>query len=120
MAVLTDRIVQTMLHVGLSLFHRYRAVHKVAGLLCDILLRGAAVVPPGDDELDRVRPPGIGILTFAVGTHFCLGAALARLQGRVALEEVLKRFPESSVDANGAVLQATSITRGYETLPVFG
>jgi AcrR family transcriptional regulator len=53
LVMLTDRIVQTMLHVGLGLFHRYRAVHKVAGLLCDILLRGAAVVPPGDDELDR-------------------------------------------------------------------
>jgi len=51
--MLTDRIVQTMLHVGLGLFHRYSAVHKVAGLLCEILLRGVAVVPPEDDELDR-------------------------------------------------------------------
>ena len=37
-------------------------------------------------------------LTFGFGTHFCLGAALARLEGRVALEEVLKRFPEWDVD----------------------
>ena len=53
LVMLTDRIVQTMLHVGLGLFHRYSAVHKVAILLCEILLRGVAAVPPQDDELDR-------------------------------------------------------------------
>ena len=53
LVMLTDRIVQTMLHVGLGLFQRYGAVHKVAGLLCEILLRGVAAVPPEDDELDR-------------------------------------------------------------------
>ena len=37
-------------------------------------------------------------LTFGYGIHFCLGAALARLEGRVALDEVLKRFPEWEVD----------------------
>ena len=53
LVMLTDRIVQTMLHVGLGLFQRYSAVHKVAGLLCEILLRGVAAVPPEDEELDR-------------------------------------------------------------------
>ncbi len=53
LVMLTDRIVQTMLHVGLGLFHRYSAVHKVAGLLCEILLHGVAVLPPQDGELDR-------------------------------------------------------------------
>ena len=37
-------------------------------------------------------------LTFGYGLHFCLGAALARLEGRVALDEVLKRFPDWEVD----------------------
>ena len=50
--------------------------------------------------------------------HFCLGAALARLEGRVALEELLKRFPEWDVDWDGAKLASTSTVRGWETLPV--
>jgi cytochrome P450 len=58
-------------------------------------------------------------LTFSHGIHFCLGAALARLEGRVALDEVLKRFPEWEVDRAGARLATTSTVRGWETLPVF-
>jgi cytochrome P450 len=58
-------------------------------------------------------------LAFGYGIHFCLGAALARLEGRVALEEVLKRFPEWEVDRDNAKLASTSTVRGFETLPVF-
>jgi cytochrome P450 len=57
-------------------------------------------------------------LTFGYGIHFCLGAALARLEGRVALDEVLNRFPEWDVDLHGAKLAPTSTVRGFETLPV--
>jgi cytochrome P450 len=57
-------------------------------------------------------------LTFGFGTHFCLGAALARLEGRVAIEEVVKRFPEWDVDLDNAKLSPTSTVRGWETLPV--
>jgi AcrR family transcriptional regulator len=53
LTMLADRICQTMRHAGLGLFHRYTAVHRVSGLLCDIMLRGVAAVPPGDAELDR-------------------------------------------------------------------
>ncbi len=56
-------------------------------------------------------------LTFSVGTHFCLGSALARLEGRVAVEEILKRFPEWDVDLPSAKLSPTSTVRGWETLP---
>ena len=57
-------------------------------------------------------------LTFGYGIHFCLGAALARLEGRIALDEVLRRFPEWEVDRDNAKLAPTSTVRGWETLPV--
>jgi cytochrome P450 len=56
-------------------------------------------------------------LTFSVGTHFCLGSALARLEGRVALEEILQRFPEWEVDMTNAALSPTSTVRGWESMP---
>ncbi len=58
-------------------------------------------------------------LSFGYGVHFCLGAALARLEGRVALDEVLQRFPEWEVDWDNAVQARTSTVRGWERLPVF-
>jgi cytochrome P450 len=57
-------------------------------------------------------------LTFGYGVHFCLGAALARLEGRVALDEVLQRFPTWDVDWDNAVQARTSTVRGWEKLPV--
>jgi len=57
-------------------------------------------------------------LTFGYGIHFCLGSHLARLEGRVALEEVLKRFPRWEVDWDHAKRAHTSTVRGWERLPV--
>jgi cytochrome P450 len=57
-------------------------------------------------------------LTFGYGLHFCLGAALARLEGRVALDEVLSRFPTWEVDWDHAERAHTSTVRGWERLPV--
>jgi cytochrome P450 len=57
-------------------------------------------------------------LTFGYGVHFCLGASLARLEGRIALDEVLKRFPTWDVDYANAVQARTSTVRGREKLPV--
>jgi cytochrome P450 len=72
---------------------------------------------PDGDRFDIHRD--VGHLAFGFGIHFCLGAALARLEGRVALEEILKRFPEWEVDRANARLASTSTVRGWETLPVF-
>jgi cytochrome P450 len=71
-----------------------------------------------DGERFDIRREARHHLTFGHGIHFCLGAALARLEGRVALEEILKRFPEWEVDAQGAKLASTTTVRGWEKLPV--
>ncbi len=57
-------------------------------------------------------------LAFGYGLHFCLGAALARLEGRIALDEVLQRFPTWDVDWEHATQARTSTVRGWERLPV--
>ena len=73
---------------------------------------------PEGDRFDIHRKVGQH-LTFGYGVHFCLGAALARLEGRIALDEVLTRFPEWEVDSSRTRLAPTSTVRGWETLPVF-
>ncbi|WP_067901820.1 cytochrome P450 [Nocardia vaccinii] len=57
-------------------------------------------------------------LSFGFGPHFCLGAALARMEARVALEELLLRWPDWQVDYAGAVRARTSSVRGWAKLPV--
>jgi cytochrome P450 len=57
-------------------------------------------------------------LAFGYGIHFCMGAALARLEGRIALDEVLQRFPTWEIDQDNAVQARTSTVRGWERLPV--
>jgi len=56
-------------------------------------------------------------LTFGYGIHFCLGAALARLEGRVALDEVLNRFPEWEIDYDNMLPAHTSTVRGWASMP---
>jgi cytochrome P450 len=58
-----------------------------------------------------------GHLSFAFGPHFCLGAAVARLEGRVVLEEVLRRFPDWEVDDSAAELIVSPMFRGWTALP---
>lgn len=86
-----------------------------------MMLIGAAVrddrqFPPDGDVFDIHREQRQH-LAFSVGTHYCLGSALARLEGRIALEEILKRFPEWEVDLDAAVLSPTSTVRGWDTMP---
>jgi cytochrome P450 len=72
--------------------------------------------PPDGDVFDIHREPRQH-LSFSVGTHYCLGSALARLEGRIALEEILKRFPEWQVDLTRAALSPTSTVRGWDAMP---
>lgn len=57
-------------------------------------------------------------VSFGYGVHFCLGAALARMEGRIGLEESLARFPEWTVDRAGARRLHTSTVRGWSSVPV--
>jgi len=59
-----------------------------------------------------------GHLSFGQGLHFCLGSALARMQARVVLEEMLKRWPDWQVDYDNASKAHTSSVRGWAKLPV--
>ena len=70
-----------------------------------------------DGDTFDIRREQLPHITFGYGIHYCLGAALARLEGRIALDEVLKRFPEWEIDLDNARLAPTSTVRGWETLP---
>ena len=70
-----------------------------------------------DSDEFNIHRPLRQHLAFSVGTHFCLGSALARLEGRIALEELLRRFPEWEVDLANARLSPTSTVRGWESMP---
>lgn len=88
-----------------------------------MMLIGAAVRDsrqfPPDGEVFDIHREQRQHLAFSVGTHYCLGSALARLEGRIALEEILKRFPEWEVDLDNAALSPTSTVRGWDSMPAF-
>ena len=68
------------------------------------------------DRFDIHRDLGQHV-TFGYGVHFCLGAALARLEARIALDEVLNRFPEWQIDMANARRARTSTVRGWDSMP---
>ncbi len=72
--------------------------------------------PPDGDVFD-IHREARQHLGFGVGIHYCLGASLARLEGRIALEEILKRFPEWEIDLPNAVWSSASAARGWEAMP---
>jgi cytochrome P450 len=70
----------------------------------------------GPDQFDPMRPDG-GPLSFGGGAHFCIGAALARLEGAVAFPRLLNRFPKISA-AGEPARRDTLVLRGFDALPV--
>lgn len=69
------------------------------------------------DQFDISRPPQQH-LSFGFGTHVCLGASMARLEGRVALEELLASMPDYVVDESGLERVHSPNVRGYARLPM--
>lgn len=95
--------------------------HTVPGRSIMLLLLAAAnrdhrQHPPNGDVFDIHRQTRQNAV-FGVGAHYCLGSALARLEGRIAVEEILKRFPEWDIDLANAEFSSTSTGRGWDTLP---
>jgi cytochrome P450 len=110
------------------------APHVGRWVTCDVEFHGRTIpanspllILPGSanrderrfDDPDRfdVRRDIGQYVTFGYGIHFCLGAALARLEGRIVLEELFKRYRDWDVDYEGAHMASTSTVRGWETLP---
>jgi cytochrome P450 len=86
-----------------------------------LLLFGAANRDPrryDDPDSFNIHRDTISHLTFGKGVHYCLGANLARLEGRVALDELLYRWPEWDIDDDSARLAPTSTVRGWEQLRI--
>ncbi|QLL08830.1 cytochrome P450 [Mycobacterium vicinigordonae] len=86
-----------------------------------LLLFGAANRDPlryKDPDTFNLHRDNISHLTFGKGVHYCLGANLARLEGRVALDELLNRWPEWEVDYDSLKLAPTSTVRGWERLRI--
>ena len=79
--------------------------------------RDEAAFGPTADQFDAFRPVTTPNLAFGFGEHLCLGAALARLEGRELLEELLAFSPDYEITGPGE-RAGSSLVRGHERLPI--
>ena len=98
----------------------YYGTTMPAGSAVLLIMASANRDPRRFDEPDSydILRKDVQHLTFGYGLHFCLGTHLARLEGRVALDELLNRWTEWEVDYSGIKLASTSTVRGWERLPI--
>jgi cytochrome P450 len=109
---LTSRIATEEVEVGDRLIPAGRAVLVAIG--------GANRDPEvfeRPDEFRIDRPDAGRHLSFSLGLHHCLGAALARLEGRIAIEELTRRYPALELAAP-PTRRSQLVLRGFETVPV--
>ncbi|WP_328302903.1 cytochrome P450 [Streptomyces sp. NBC_00435] len=93
-----------------------------AGATVLVSLAGADRDPerfPEPDTFDIRRAPQ-GHLAFGHGLHFCIGAPLARMEGRIAIRSLLERFPDLAEDPSGGAPRwlSGSLMRGVSRLPL--
>jgi cytochrome P450 len=116
----TLRFEPTGPHVARYTLRDYEAHgHTVPAGSAVLLVFGAANRDPRrytNPEVFDINGDNASHLTFGKGLHYCLGANLARLEGRVALDELLNRWPAWEVDRDTARLAPTSTVRGWEYL----
>jgi len=109
---LTSRIATEEVEVGDRVIAAGRAV---------LVAIGGANRDPGvferPDEFWIGRPDPGRHLSFSLGLHHCLGAALARLEGRIAIEELTQRYPALELAAR-PTRRSQLVLRGFETVPV--
>jgi hypothetical protein len=109
---LTSRIATEEVEVGGRVIAAGRPVFVAIG--------GANRDPEVFDEPDefRIDRPDPGRhLSFSLGLHHCLGAALARLEGRIAIEELTRRYPALELAAP-PTRRSLLVLRGFESVPV--
>jgi len=100
--------------------HDMHGVHLEAGQRVFVMINAANRDPRAFENPDRVditRSPN-NHLTFNYGPHFCMGAPLARLEGQVAIGEVLRRLPGITLAAERYDYMDTMIMRGVRSMPV--
>ena len=83
--------------------------------ICEAPRGGGACVRP--DVFDIDREFGLTVW-FGYGIHFCIGAALARMEARIAIEQWAKRWPRFTVDEAGCRRVTMSNVAGYANVPV--
>ena len=94
--------------------HRVEAGSRIL-LVTGSACRDEREFPDADRfDVDREIPVALG---FGYGVHFCLGASLARMESRVALEELSRRFSRYRVDESRCVRVHMSNVHGYESVP---
>ena len=72
----------------------------------------------GDYDVHRDKDEVSQLISFGGGRHFCLGAHLARLEARIALEELVRRVRSFDVDREAAVRVHSTNVRGFASLPI--
>jgi cytochrome P450 len=126
---LADAAVEEILRFESSLQATYRTAlepKEVAGQKIGVGERVLTIVAAANrDERHFDNPESFDIspreqkpLTFGGGIHYCVGAALARLEGKIFLEELFTAYPNFSVDIESARLRGAFLFRGYEDLRV--
>jgi cytochrome P450 len=99
---------------------RDRVVPKGSFLLTSLASanRDAAHFGPRADDLDLTRPDAAQHVAFGGGFHHCLGAALARLEGQVAIGGLVRRYPRMELTDEELVWNGRLVLRGLTALPV--